>query len=253
MQLWHDVEPLRGRLQLERFWAVVDPLNPAGGLCEARVDDCELPGFHPLGVELPALKSQEAQAGVERYVRGGDLVVTYADRPAPNMRTQLYWRASAHQRDSAIAAVELVASVQTSLSDSFPEMAVRSQLVASEAYQLVDAARGSFASIVPPGKDSPLDESPEAPQCYLLRLPGRQLTYAEMVHPADPRQSQWDGWLHGADYRMQLRHELFARPLEKGVILRARVLGVILDRKGDKAAAAAHWASFLHEPLPLTT
>jgi len=253
MQLWHEGELLRGRLQLEHFRALVDPLNPAGGLGDARVDDCELPGFHPLGVELPAIKSQEAQAGVERYVRGGDLVVTYADRPAPDMRTQLYWRAGAHQRDGAIAAVELVASVQTSLPDSFPKMAVRSQLVASEVYQLVDTARGSFASIVPPAKDSPPGESPEGPQCYLFRLPGRQLTYAEMVHPADRRQSQWDGWLHGADYRMQLRHELFARPLEKGVILRARVLGVILNREDDKVAAAAHWASFMHEPLPLTT
>jgi hypothetical protein len=169
------------------------------------------------------------------------------------MRAQLYWRAGVHERHGAIVAIELLASVQTNLFDSCPKLAVRSQLVASEAYRMADAARGSFVGIVPPGDDFLPDDSPDVPQCYLFRLPGRQYSYAEMVHPADSRHSNWEGWLHGADYRLQLRHELFAERLEKGVILRARVLGVLLDREDDKAAAARHWNAFLHEALPLTT
>jgi hypothetical protein len=73
-----------------------------------------------------------------------------------------------------------------------------------------------------------------------------------MVQPADGRESRWEGWLAGADYRFELRHDLFAQRLEKGVILRARVLGILLDRADDKAAVLAHWNSFLREPLPLT-
>jgi hypothetical protein len=87
----------------------------------------------------------------------------------------------------------------------------------------------------------------------LFRLPGRQYSYAEMVFPGDQRRSTWEGWLHGTDYRLQLRHELFDPRLEKGVILRAQVLGLVLDRANDKAATAAHWASFLRDELPLTT
>jgi hypothetical protein len=253
MQLWQDVDHRAARLERERFWAVVNPANPADGLRELHVDGCELAAFHPLGVELSAVKPEESAHSVERYVRGGDLVVNYADRPAPGMRTQVYWRAAAHERHGAIAAIELMASVQTSLLDSCPALAVRSQLIASEAYQLVDASRGLFASIVPPGDDSPPDDSTQPPQCYLFRLPGRQYSYAEMVHPPDARQSEWDGWLHGPDYRLQLRHELFSERLEKGVLLRARVLGVLLDRQDDKATAASHWNAFLQEALPLTT
>jgi hypothetical protein len=251
-ELWHDVDQRAARVQLERFSAAVDPWNPAGGLCDAQVDGHALPDFHPLGVELPAVARDDASPGVERYVRSGDLIATYADRPAPAMRSQIYWRAGAHQRHGAIAALELVASVQTSLLDSCPTLWVRSGLVASEAYRLSDAARGSFASIVPFSGDA-AEDAADLPDCYLFRLPGRQYSYAEMVHPSDQRHSQWDGWLHGADYRLQLRHELFAPQLEKGVILRARVLGVFLDRRDDKAAAAAHWATFLREELPLTT
>jgi hypothetical protein len=251
---WHDVEGFVARLQLERFSAIVDSRNPAGGLRDVHVDGRELAAFHPLGVALKAVERAEAQSSVERYLRGGDLVATYADQPAAAMRTQIYWRAAAHERHRAIAAISLVVSVQTSLLDSHPALAARSQLVASEAYRLTDAERGTFASILPAVHDEvAADDVDDAPQCYLFRLPGRQYSYAEMVQPSDERHSHWEGWLHGTDYRLQLQHELFPRWLEKGVILRARVLGVLLDRQDDKACAAAHWAAFLRDELPLTT
>ncbi len=52
---------------------------------------------------------------------------------------------------------------------------------------------------------------------------------------------------------MQLAHQLFAERLEKGVILRARVLGVLVDRDGDLAAAARHYENFVSAAPPLTT
>jgi hypothetical protein len=51
----------------------------------------------------------------------------------------------------------------------------------------------------------------------------------------------------------QLRHELFSERLEKGVILRARVRGVVLERADDVRHAAAMFNEFLHAELPLTT
>ncbi len=171
--------------------------------------------------------------------------------PRRTCERELYWRADSHPRQGAIAAIELVASVQTALLDSCPRLALGSQLLASEAFQLTDADGGAFSSLVPPQND-PDPESVGAPFCYLFRLPGRQYSYAEMVHPSDAQASHWDGWLHGTEYRLQLRHELFTDRLEKGVILRARVLGVLLDRRDDKAAVLRHWASFLDEALPLT-
>jgi hypothetical protein len=258
MRLWQEVDDRTVRFQLERFSAAVDPLNPTGGLQDVTIDGQELVGFHPLAPELPPISTAGAASSLERYVRGGDLVATYSDRPAPQMRTQIYWRSATHDRLGAIAAVELVASVQTSLLDACPQFAARSQLLAGEAYRLtvgdpVTGEPGSFVSIVPPSGDADPDAQPEAPHCYLFRLPGRQYSYAEMIHPADCQSSQWDGWLHGTEFRLQLRHELFGDRLEKGVILRARVLGVLLDRRDDKAAAARHWQAFLSEGLPLTT
>lgn len=252
MQVWQEVEGHLARIQLERCTATVDWHNPRGGLGALRLDGQVLEDFHPLGPELAALEPAEASAA-EHYIRAGDLVATYPNRPAAQLRTQVYWRTGTHPREGAIAAIELVVSVQTALLDSCPKIAIASHLHASEALRMTDSQSGAFTSIVPPTAEADPDNIAGAPQCYLFRLPGRQYSYIEMIHPADVQSSSWDGWLHGAHYRLQLRHELFADRLEKGVILRARVLGVIVDRRDDKAAALRHWQRFLTEELPLTT
>jgi hypothetical protein len=252
MQVWQDVNENLARIQFERCAASVDWHDPRRGLGEVQLDGGLFSDFHPLAPELTALTALEL-AAAEHYVRGGDLVATYPDRPANQLRTQVYWRAGTHPRDGALAAIELVVSVQTSLLDSCPKIAIGSHLHASEALRMTDSQSGAFTSIVPPSAEVDPDSVADAPHCYLFRLPGRQYSYIEMIHPADVQSTTWDGWLHGPHYRLQLRHELFADRLEKGVILRARVLGVLVDRRDDRTAALRHWQRFLVEDLPLTT
>ncbi len=257
MRLWSPGDDRTVKLQLDRLSAVLDPLQPARGLQQFLLDGQSQSAFHPLAPQFePSNESShvpQADSIGESYIRGGDLVSSYPDRPAAGLSTQLYWRADAHQRHGALATVELVTSVQTSLLDSCPRVVVQSELLAGEVYRLVDAERDEFASIVPPSHDADPDTDPRAPHCYLFRLPGRQHSYVEMIHPADGQNTHWDGWLHDTEFRLRLRHELFADRLEKGVILRARILGVVLDRRNDKAAAARHWREFLQAELPLTT
>ncbi len=245
------------RLQLERCAATIDWHAPSRGLYDVQLDGQTLPDFHPLGPELATLSPDEVASSdttaADHYVRGGDLVVAYPNRPAEQMRTEVYWRATAHPREDALAAIQLVVSVQTSLLDSCPRISTVTHLHASEALRMIDAESGVFTSVVPPSAEADPDGIPGAPHCYLFRLPGRQHSYLEMIHPDDVQSSNWDGWLHDAHYRFQLRHELFADRLEKGVILRARILGVIVDRRDDKAAALRHWLRFRTEQLPLTT
>jgi hypothetical protein len=52
---------------------------------------------------------------------------------------------------------------------------------------------------------------------------------------------------------VEVRHHLFARPLEKGVILRSRVLGLWLEPQDDVAVALAHFRRFAASEPPLTT
>ena len=249
---WH-AENSTVRLQLARLSGVVDPLNPAGGIGQLRLDRAPLVGMHLLGVELPTAETPVAPSIVDYYVRGADLVATYAETPARPLRAQIYWHAASDGFDRAIAAVKLIASVQTSLLDSRPELSTESKLVAREALQFRDSRRVEFAPIGPAGIDSDVNEQPERALCYLFRLASEQVSYVEMVHPADAQHSSCQVRAGGADLQVHLRHRLFSEPLEKGVILRARVQGVWLDRKDDEAAAAHHYASFATARLPLTT
>jgi hypothetical protein len=233
-------------LRLARLSAVVHPLQPGLGLGELRIDGRPISAACcPLGVELVGARQPLPPTAVEEYVRGGDLVATYADCPAPELRTQIYWRTSSHPLESAIAAIELVISVQTSLLDSSPRLATRSTLSVDQAMCLSSADRVEIDL----GKSS----------CYLYRLAEERFSYAEMVHPAQSQESTIEAPATAraigdvAPTRLELRHELFCERLEKGVILRARVLGVFLDRQDDLAAAAAHYAAFLAAEPPLTT
>jgi hypothetical protein len=234
-------------LRLARLSAVVRPLEPALGLCELRIDGRPISAAcSPLGVELNDGAQRPSPAVVDEYVRGGDLVATYADCPARELRSQIYWRASSHRTEGAIAAIELVISVQTSLLDSSPRLATRSTLNADEAYCVSSADN---ASQIEGGMSS----------CYLYRLAATPFSYAEMVHPAQSRESTVEVPANAgasddaASTRLELRQQLFPERLEKGVILRARILGLFLDRQGDSEAAARHYAAFLAAEPPLTT
>ena len=243
------LKTIRSACDFRPFSAVVDPLDPGAGLGGMQIDGRPIADARLLQVELNRVDAAEAGEH-DSYVRGGDLVLSYSDRPGPNM-PQIYWRArELGGQHPAIAAIELVASVQTSLLDSYPALAACSQLTAVEALRLADVERSTFVNAVRHSEQA--DAMAGVPHCYLLRLAAGPFSYAEMVQPFDTQQSRCDLDPSGRDARVQLRHRLFAERLEKGVILRARVLGVLLDRDGDEAAAANQYAAFLKEALPLT-
>src|SRR6185295_269182 len=87
----------------------------------------------------------------------------------------------------ALAALELVASVQTSLLDSRPELTTGSQLPTTEIFHLRDAERGQFEPLVlAVNLATRVDRT--RPTCFVCRLDG-DVSYAEMVHPLDACES----------------------------------------------------------------
>ncbi len=248
-QLWHADANLV-RLQTARISAAVDLSLPAHGVHQLAIDgkslsEVQLPEVQLLGVDLTLADRTGAQAAPDRFLRGGDLAVTYPDQPQTAARTEIYWRAASDTR--AIASLQLLVSVQTNLLDSLPMLVARSRLAAVSVLRLEDAARGTFVGVAPGDRD---DRSATAGG-YLLRLPGTKLSYAQLVHPADSKATHISQANDASP--CELSHALFAEHLEKGVILRARVLGVLLERAGDEDAAAQHFADFLAADLPLTT
>ena len=177
----------------------------------------------------------------ERWVRGNDVTAVYESTDARHLRTTAMWRL--HPSDGATRAWELVASAQTSLLQSDSVLAVVSEIDATDILwgTCSDGAVHWHAA-----------ESHDA-TCVLMRRDGTDGSTGTSVlvaaHPGDAR-------------RMAVRRDgthvvvecwLFSTALEKGVLLRSRVLAAV-----GPAADATRWAAdlastFAASPPMLTT
>jgi len=188
---------------------------------------------------------------VESFARGGDLIARYADWPEVAMQAQLAWRTASPFFANVLAAIELVVSVETSLLDICPTMAIVSQVPAQTALNLPLRSSETFANI----DRGEVLAGAAATGCYLFRLDNPHLSLVQAVHPVDAPKNRVEPLPDTTGQETNnylLRHELFAARLEKGVILRARVLTALIEREADEAAAKALYDAFLEQPLPLT-
>lgn len=243
----------RAALRLPGFAAQFDCHQPALGLHALGHNDQLLESEGWLRIELASIGDLDS-ASCEFYVRGDDLIVTYADTPSRPLRSQIYLRSATSLNASTLATVELVASIQTHLLDSHPALAVYSRIAAASVWRLTDAEAATWQRVaLQPGQSWAIDR-----ECgvgaFLLRLPGGQ-SYAEFVHPIDfqhtaltMQEPAGAGWP-----QIELRHHLFSERLEKGVILRARCLAALLPRENDLETAIHLYRAFSSAQAPLTT
>ena len=250
--LW-ELEKHAARIQCEGFGARLDLTRPAEGLFEIRVGRATFPESRLLGVAMPSFTPGDVESLIEFHARGAALVAAYKESPSWPVRTDALWRAVVPAAsDGFLAVIELRLSVRTELLDSQPGLAVQTTLPAAEALRLVDPASARFESCTRASDSSRRLEPEGGPGCLVFRLAGSDLSYAEMVHPADFRTSELS---LGTDRSaaVQVRHRLFCEPLEKGVILRARLRGMFLPRNHDTETAAECYAAFAAAELALGT
>lgn len=177
----------------------------------------------------------------DHWVRGDDVTAVYESADARRLRTTAMWRL--HRSDGATRAWELIASAQTSLLQSDSVLAVVSEIDANDFLwgTCTDGAMRWHA-----------DPSPEA-TCVLLGRSGATGSgYTSVLvaaHPGDARRLivRRDGT------RVVVDCWLFSTALEKGVLLRSRVLAAV-----GPTADATRWAGdlaakFAASPPILTT
>jgi len=244
--LWR-LDDHRAQLNLGELQAAVDIAQPGIGLhdiilCGTRIAPASL-----LAARFAGQDPRQPQTVNDCFIRGRDLVVTYAQVFERPVRLQIYWRALGESgAPGCLAAIDVQVSVQTSLLEAWPALVIHSRLPTQSVCQLRrdDAARQAHAL-----NDDAATGSKIA-GCWLCRLPTVGLTYGEMAHPADVEREE----VVTADAgTIEVSHHLFSQPLEKGVILRARARGVFVPIADDSRAMAAAYDRFLAAPLPLTT
>jgi hypothetical protein len=240
-----ELQDSQARLTVDALEGRLDCSQPFAGLA-ATFAGAALRLFR---VELPPPSQSPDDQSPECYVRGCDLVCTYFQDDQRKLRGQVYWRALEWGPQRA-PGVDLIVSVQTSLLDSDPTLKVRSGVQAFEVIGVKQFEPAAIEDIFKPDPNSHVVTlRGKMPACWLFRLSGAGFTYVEMVHPADFVSSCFQETSPG-----ELEHstQLFQGPLEKGVILRSRLRGVIVPRSGDVAAAIACYRDFAASEPPLT-
>lgn len=257
LTIW-KLEGNRGKLARDRFSAAVDAASPEEGVCQLLLDGHSLSGAAGGASVLSVNWSPPESAGPapsEVFVRDADLVAFYGQSKAYPFRREIYWR-SADTEDvpSTLMAMDLVVSIQTDLLDSHPSIHVNSRLPSAREALTLAAPDANRFEPLEPTSEAAVVAQPGGLGCVLLRLPpmdnGIAYSYAEMVHPGDLGQMSlfWS-----SEGQTEITHLLLSDFLEKGVIRRARLRGVFLDREGDAEAAANWYRALVSERLPLTT
>ncbi|MCA9100480.1 MAG: hypothetical protein R3C10_14465 [Pirellulales bacterium] len=168
----------------------------------------------------------------EAYVRGHDLVVDYTNAAAA-LKLRVYWNAEFDPAVPDLVVLTMTASLRTDLLDVEPVVRGHSRLVPS-AIQRLDA---SLKLVPVDATDAPVDVSADRCLATVFSLPG-DVVYAEMAHPADVPRSLLTR--SATDALATLTHEMFAERLEKGVIVRARVQGLVMLAGAEVAARLGH-------------
>lgn len=186
---------------------------------------------HLLGVELSSL--------ADHWVRGADVAAVYEPSDPRHLRSTVLWRA--HARDAGVAAWELIASAQTSLLETDVAVAVHSECAA-------DTLAWSSADLPPRWRALDFGHPlPKEATAVLVRRAGSSCLVA--VHPHDARRVD----VAHRDGRIAIDCRLFASALEKGVLLRSRVLAAVGPARDDESWAGPLLAAFAASPPPLTT
>lgn len=184
-----------------------------------------------LAVELSSL--------ADHWLRGADLVAAYEPDDPRRLRSTVMWRA--HGSREGVVSWEVVVSAQTSLLETEVSVAVRSDVAADTLLWSTGGEASPWRSI------ASATALPEGAAAVLARRQGSSCLIA--VHPADARRIDIDR----SAGRCGVSCKLFAAPLEKGVLLRSRVVAALGPAVGDEAWADQVLRAFASSPPPLTT
>lgn len=242
------LDATRAILCTPQLTAGIDLLNPCAGLGQLVFQGAPIEGF-ALGVYVGINAALSKEDLNDVFVRGNDLVATYAETDERPFSLQVYWRATIGEQGTLL--LDTILSLQTDLLESFPGLAVETQLPAADAWLLSNGESTATEITIP--CDLPADRG----DSLLLRPTDGAWSYAETSHPEDRGESQIERCEDGS---LLLQRQLGGQFLEKGVIRSLRVRGVFLPRSEklddnldrDLELASQCLASLATENPPLT-
>jgi hypothetical protein len=251
---WH-FKPPAAELRRIPLSGRVDVSHPELGLHSISVGTCTYTGriLCVRRSDDPSDGHQQHQGApwpfADAYVRGADLVASYAPTDGWPFSPQIYWRVNPSEAAELLSTLSLLVSVQTHLLETWPRISIESDLHSAEVLLVSAQANDGIDSNALSHGNHVFFPTTSA-GCILHRPAGSDFSYAEIMPPSDFREMRLS-W--NADGSCHTAWSLFADFLEKGVIWRARLQSLLLPRGDDVELARACCQAIDQRPLPLTT
>ena len=249
----HSVWTLEGHRaswRSERGSGFVDADRPDWGVLDLRVEDQALDRlrFFQVGPVHP----NEPWQPSELYIRDRDLIATYRETEQRPFSWQIYWRLLAVDDPAIILAMELQAAVKTDRLDSRPALATWTTVESEESYRQTDPQdkeSSGNTEFHPLPTAAPSFDLGTNDTYFVHRLTQVPYSLIELFPAGDSSLPQGKS----GNGRIEVRYPLIGSELEKGVILKARMRALLVDRDRDLEIAASANRDFRAARLPLTT
>ena len=188
-------------------------------------------------------KLQYPPQSIEAYVRKDDLVVNYGGAAVLPFDLQIYWSRPCSDLADRL---DCVVAAQTDSLNDHSQLSTRT--LGTGCVEILHLRNRQDDALERVGPSTTLTPT-ESTGCLLVRL--GNLSYIELVHPQDFLSLKIDRSHKGSDF--SISRPVFDRSLEKGVIVRARVRGILAKPSEDESQFHEAYKAFLADPLPLTT
>ncbi len=238
--MWR-IEGLQAQWSSAALELNLDISQPWTGIRQVRtgsstLDPCRL---FTLRTETP-----QPLALCDHYVRGNDLIAHYQQS---DWSPSVYW--SVPREEDGVVGLQMIVSAETELLGVTPRMIIGSQLAGVSVERLVDAAKEQFQPVA--ASADFLDSERGEPGVFLFRLHHLGISYVQMVHPSDFEHTNTRVVKRGE--QVTLEHDFLTEKLEKGVIRRGRLNGILVSSEDDHRLAIQAYNRLLVESPPLTT
>jgi hypothetical protein len=215
----------------------VDTRRPFAGVTDIYSGGVFLKGLQPFQLTPSPASIDGAEPVTESYIRGNDLIAVYGMASGRTASPQITW--SVREQRPALL-MDIIISMQTPLLASDPSLSSTTSVVADET--LVATISRERLHFVPANQ---ADEALSG--VFLFRLADTNLSYVEAIYPSDFVPTEVNVQAETLSYR------IICESLEKGVIRKARLRGMIVARDHDMATAIEAYESMLAAEPPLTT
>jgi hypothetical protein len=205
-----------------------------------------------LQVSVPNRGHHDNPCVEDAYVRGSDVIVTYAETAHRSVQPQVCWRVLDEPHTTPAIILEAIVSIQTRLLDSDPRIQLASTMAGD--HWLCSAPRGASGRFraIAPRERTPLSIDVDAPGIALLaRIPQWAWCYGHIIHAADLIDARltWDQAAHMST----LSTVFFGQRLEKGVLRRVRARAILVPREYDETLVEQQLHESVRAAPPLTT